>query len=211
MGGFIGRFSRRFVLLGVGALALAGTFAYASIPDGDGTIHACLLKSLEQVRIIDAETMECRPNETPLSWNQQGPQGDTGPQGPKGDTGAQGPKGDTGTQGLKGDPGIQGPKGDTGARGGLSNVQVVHATATASSTSQFATAFANCPPGTTLTGGGAAMQGVVGDAEGNGQRLIRSQPFNVNQWIAVALAPPDWMSNGNNALWQLDVYALCAS
>lgn len=219
MGGFIRRFSRRTVLLGIGALALAGGFAYASIPDADGTIHACVLKSLEQVRIIDAATMECRPNETPLSWNQQGQPGDTGPQGPKGDTGVQGPRGDTGVQGPKGDTGVQGPKGDTGAqgpkgdtgaRGGLSSVQVVHTTATPGS-SVFATAFANCPPGTTLTGGGADVLGLVGDENGTGPRIIRNQPFNVNQWIAQAVVPSEWVTNGNNAQWQVDAYALCAS
>lgn len=228
MGGFIRRLSRRFVLVGVGVLALAGGFAYASIPDADGTIHACLLKSLEQVRIIDSDTMECRPNETPLSWNQQGPQGDTGPQGPQGDTGAQGPQGDTGAQGPqggtgpqgpKGDTGVQGPKGDTGTqgpqgatgpRGGLSNVQVVHATGTPGPNSVFATVFVNCPAGTTLTGGGGAIQGLVGDGV-NGPRMIRNQPFNPNQWIVSAVSPDEWRTNGNNAFWQVDGYALCAS
>src|SRR6267378_7068751 len=46
--------------------------------------------------------------ETPVSWNQ------TGPQGPKGDTGAAGP---TGPQGAKGGTGPSGPTGAQGIQG----------------------------------------------------------------------------------------------
>jgi hypothetical protein len=201
MKGFINRFSRRLVLLGVGALALAGGLAYASIPDSDGTIHACLLKSLEQVRIIDPSEQQCRPNETPISWSQTGPQGATGP------TGATGPQGATGATGPQG---ATGATGSPGPRGGLNNVQVVTATATPSS-SGFATALVNCPAGTTLTGGGADILGLVGDAQGFGPRITASRPFNPNQWLAQAVSPQQWLSNGNNALWQVDGFALCAT
>jgi len=213
MKGFMRRLSRRFVLLGLGTLALAGGFAYAAIPDSDGTFHACYLKSLEQVRIIDPSEQQCRPNETPISWSQTGPKGDTGPQGPKGDTGPQGLTGDTGPQGPKGETGLQGPKGDTGAQGasgGLNDVQVVHASARPTS-GGFATVFVDCPPGTTLTGGGADVLGLVGDAEGFGPRILASRPFNPNQWLAQALAPAQWQSNGFNAMWQVDGFALCAN
>ena len=122
------------------ALVIGMAVATASIPDSSGVIHACYLKSLGIVRVIDTG-QSCSNKETPLTWNQagppgpkgdtgatgaQGPKGDTGdagPQGPKGDTGdtgSQGPKGDTGDtgpQGLKGDTGSQGPKGDAGPQG----------------------------------------------------------------------------------------------
>ena len=201
MMGFINRFSRRVVLLGVGALTLAGGLAYASIPDSDGTIHACLLTSLEQVRIIDPSQQQCRSNETPISWNQKGPKGDTGPQGA---TGPQGPKGDTGAQGPKGDTGPQGPPG------GLNNVQVVTATATPSS-SGFATMFMNCPAGTTLTGGGVDITGLVGDDQGFGPRVVSSRPFNVNQWLAVVVSPFQWIGTEKDTLWQAHGFALCAT
>ena len=216
MHGFISRFSRRFVVIGVGALALAGGLAYAAIPDGNGTIHACVSGGQGQVRIIDPAHEACRANETAISWSQTGPQGlqgATGPQGQKGDTGSTGPTGPTGPQGLQGATGPQGPKGDTGSQGpagGLDHVQVVHVTATASS-SGFATALINCPAGTTLTGGGAGVLGLVGDANGFGPRITASEPFNANQWLAQAVSPQQWLTNGNNALWQLDGYALCAS
>lgn len=99
------------------ALALVGVVAavgvgYAAIPSSGGVIHSCYKTGSNpsgHLRVIDAEAGEtCAKNETALTFNQQGPKGDTGPQGPKGDTGAQGPKGDTGAQG---------PKGDTGAPG----------------------------------------------------------------------------------------------
>jgi hypothetical protein len=207
MKGFISRFGRRVVLLGIGALALAGGIAYASIPDSNGTIHACLQQTQGQVRIIDPAQQQCRSNEVAISWSQTGPQGPPGPQGPKGDTGPQGPQGATGPQGAKGDTGPQGPQGPAG---GLSNVQVVHATATPDS-GGFATATIDCPAGTTLTGGGADILGLVGDAQGFGPRITASEPFNKNQWLAEAVSPFQWLSNGNNNQWQVDAYALCAS
>jgi hypothetical protein len=92
----------------------------------------------------------------------------------------------------------------------LSNVQVVHATATPDS-GGFATATIDCPAGTTLTGGGADILGLVGDAQGFGPRITASEPFNKNQWLAEAVSPFQWLSNGNNNQWQVDAYALWAS
>jgi hypothetical protein len=179
----IGRFSRRVVLIAIGALAVAGGIAYAAIPDGNGTIHACVLAGQGQVRIVDPAQGTCKANETALTWSQTGP---PGVQGPAGATGPQGPK------------------------GGLDSVQVVHVTATASS-SGFATALINCPTGTTLTGGGAGVLGLVGDDQGFGPRITASEPFNPNQWLAQAVSPFQWVGTSKNTQWQLDGYALCAS
>jgi Collagen triple helix repeat (20 copies) len=70
------------------------------------------------VRVIDQEDgQRCRSNETPLSWNSKGPQGDPGPRGPQGERGPQGfqgPKGDTGATGPVGPKGDKGDKGDPG-------------------------------------------------------------------------------------------------
>jgi Collagen triple helix repeat (20 copies) len=96
-------------------LAVGVGVATGSIPDSGGVIHGCYQKNEGQLRVIDSSQGDsCRPSETALSWNQQGPQGTAGPQGPKGDTGATGPQG---PQGATGDTGPQGPKGDTGATG----------------------------------------------------------------------------------------------
>lgn len=173
-------------MLSVGALALAGGIAYAAIPDGNGTIHACVLNSQGQVRIVDPAQGSCQANETALSWSQTGPAGPQGPPGAKGDTGAQ------------------------GAKGGPDNVQVVHVTATATS-SGFATALINCPTGTTLTSGGAGVLGLVGDDQGFGPRITATEPFNANQWLAEAVSPFQWIGTPKNTQWQLDGYALCAS
>jgi hypothetical protein len=108
-------------LASVGVLTAAGV-AYAAIPGSDGVINGCYNTGSNpsgQLRVIDAAAGgKCSKNETALSFNQQGPEGDkgdTGPQGPKGDTGATGPKGETGATGATGPAGPQGPAGPAGA------------------------------------------------------------------------------------------------
>jgi hypothetical protein len=137
---------------------LAGGVAIAAIPDSSGIFRGCVNIASGVVRllpnslpvpynncitssVIAANDLPPIMTEVAVTWNQQGPKGDTGltgtpglkgdtgvpgPQGPKGDTGLTGTpglKGDTGltgTPGLKGDTGLtgaQGPKGDTGGRG----------------------------------------------------------------------------------------------
>jgi hypothetical protein len=67
----------------VGALLVVGGIAYANIPDGSGTIHACYQKNQGALRVIDTDKAQnCSSSETPLSWNQTGQQGPPGPTGP---------------------------------------------------------------------------------------------------------------------------------
>jgi hypothetical protein len=54
-----------------------GGVAFAAIPDSGGTIHACYGKSNGNLRAVESEG-DCRSNESPLSWNQQGPPGPPG-------------------------------------------------------------------------------------------------------------------------------------
>jgi hypothetical protein len=63
----------------VGAVSVAASIAYASIPDaGTGTYHGCL-KGNGQITIIDPAKNSCNPaNETEITFNQKGPQGDPG-------------------------------------------------------------------------------------------------------------------------------------
>jgi len=85
--------------LGVAGLAalLAGTVAYATIPESNGIIHGCYLNnaggalppiigaSQGTLRVVDpSKGQACDSNETPLSWNQVGQRGAAGPQGPAG-------------------------------------------------------------------------------------------------------------------------------
>jgi hypothetical protein len=88
------------LVAGVVAAVAAGSAAFAAIPDGNGVIHGCYLKSGGTLRVVDSTTGSCSSKETSLNWNQQGLPG------PKGDTGDKGDKGD---KGDPGDPGAPGP------------------------------------------------------------------------------------------------------
>jgi hypothetical protein len=82
----------RLISVAIGAVAgmlLAGGVAFATIPGTGGLISGCYEKRIGILRVIDKEAGKpCTSFETPISWNQQGPQG---LQGPKGDPGPQGP------------------------------------------------------------------------------------------------------------------------
>lgn len=81
-----------FLILSISLLVAGGLWvarvAYANIPDSGGVIHACYDAGNGTLRVIDTEAGEtCRPQETALSWNQEGPQGPEGPSGPEGPPG----------------------------------------------------------------------------------------------------------------------------
>jgi hypothetical protein len=60
------------------ALAL-GSFAWAAIPDGTGTIHACYDKASGALRVSDPDTGKprtCTSKETALDWYQGSPAAD---------------------------------------------------------------------------------------------------------------------------------------
>lgn len=68
----------------------AGAAAITWGATGDSpVIHACVSRGSDLVR-IPATGEACRPHETAVDWNAQGPAGPPGPPGPKGDTGAAG-------------------------------------------------------------------------------------------------------------------------
>lgn len=116
---------RRFVVLtlaGVG-LAVGGAVAYASVPDGGGTIHGCYSKYTGMVRVVDPAATAtlaqgCISTELPIAWNQTGPQGPPGPSGPSGPPGPQGAPGATGDRGVPGPSGPTGPAGTPGVSDG---------------------------------------------------------------------------------------------
>lgn len=118
--------------------AASAGVARAVIPDASGTIHACFKTRNGQLRIVDAAAA-CLPTEQSLDWKQVGPQGGPGPQGPQGTQGQQGPQGDQGFAGL-----------------GVTGYQIVTADATTplNGNSSSATADAECPPLTSVVGGG---------------------------------------------------------
>ena len=98
------------VLLFSFALSVNEGFAQSS-----NVIRSCVNPG-GQVRILAAGEA-CRPNESLVLWNLQGPPGPPGPQGPQGATGSQGPAGATGATGPQGPQGPAGPAGPTGATG----------------------------------------------------------------------------------------------
>lgn len=100
-------------------IAAAAGIAFADIPQG-GVVTACYSKSNGSIRVIDAATTTCKPNETTLSWGtvgQQGPTGPTGPAGPAGAPGAPGAPGVAGPAGPAGPTGLTGPAGPAGPAG----------------------------------------------------------------------------------------------
>lgn len=108
----------RVALIVAAALVMAGAgaAAYAALGGGNDVIRACVdLRG--NVRIIDSSSDRCRDNETLLTWNQQGPQGATGPAGPIGLPGAAGPAGAIGLTGAAGPAGTQGATGVAGPAG----------------------------------------------------------------------------------------------
>ena len=51
---------RRLALAAIAIFAVAGGVAYAAIPDaGTGVYHACMLKNIGTIRIIDPERQRC--------------------------------------------------------------------------------------------------------------------------------------------------------
>ena len=106
------------IALGIVVVVAGGlaAVAYATIPDGQGVIHACYNSNNGDARIVDGAA-SCRTNETPLTWNQSGQQGSPGPQGPQGPQGPSGVTGATGAQGIPGAPGATGAQGPAGPQG----------------------------------------------------------------------------------------------
>src|SRR3954464_14374451 len=111
------------VATGVVLLVASGA-AYAAIPDsGTSTYHACMLKNIGTIRLIDPSLpasnalSHCSSLETAVSWNAVGATGPMGPSGPTGPAGAVGPAGPAGKDGAPGAPGDIGPTGPDGAPG----------------------------------------------------------------------------------------------
>jgi hypothetical protein len=94
MGRFAIRRPAAGTVFGLTALVLsAGGLAMASIPSSDGTIHACYDNQDGALRVIDPGAAiggTCSAGQTPLAWNQTGPQGPPGVPGTPGAAGAAG-------------------------------------------------------------------------------------------------------------------------
>jgi hypothetical protein len=95
----------RVAVAAVAALAVSGGIAYASIPDAGGVIHACLLKNVGTIRVIDTAKSglpgHCSNVETEITWNQKGQAGAPGAPGAQGAPGADGADGADGASGYE--------------------------------------------------------------------------------------------------------------
>ena len=91
---------RQVALAAIAIFAVAGGVAYAAIPDsGTGVYHACMLKNVGTIRIIDPERQRCSSSlEVEITFNKQGPTGDPGPPAPG--AGAAGEEGEDGQDGA---------------------------------------------------------------------------------------------------------------
>jgi len=98
-------------IVGVFAVGVGVAYATQLVTSAPTSIIRACVKQNGSLRLVDTASECDKKNETAISWNVYGPQGDVGPRGPQGLTG---PQGATGPQGPKGDPG---PQGDVGPQG----------------------------------------------------------------------------------------------
>ena len=95
------------------ASGLASAATTSSLVDAKGQLHACAGKFGGNVRFVKAAA-NCRPNETVVSWNQQGPKGERGERGERGvgpRTAAGGTRTLTGSAGFPGKTGVRPGRG----------------------------------------------------------------------------------------------------
>ena len=176
--------------------ASTAAVAYAAIPGDDGVIHGCYSKADGGVLKVVSGT--CKSNETALSWNQQGIQGDQGPKGDPGPMGDQGPKGDQGDPGPAGPDGPKGDKGDAGPAGppGPSSVPETYLETHNGIASSGETVSAMCRDGNDVVLGGGASP------KDNGDDIESTLPIR-----DPGVGRDGWLGRGDTD--HLTVYAIC--
>lgn len=197
--------SRRRTLLIAAAtvvsLPLVGAVASAAAPDGE-LIHGCIGRD-GTLRVIDPSSSDrrlraCTDQETAISWNQEGPQGDTGAQGPAGDPGPAGPPGE------KGDPGDPGPAGPVGERGAAGPAGPPGATGPAGPIGATGPAGPAGPQGEAGPAGPAGPAGVIGDVTVRGGHMVdvavlANAPYARHSYGISCLAGEQMVSGGFDA------------
>jgi hypothetical protein len=86
------------IVLGIGG------FAFASIPDRRGVIHACYKKKNGKLRVVSSRR-KCGSRERSIAWNRRGRRGARGLTGARGSRGRRGRRGATGPTGPAGKDG----------------------------------------------------------------------------------------------------------
>ncbi len=196
------------VLAIVGVPLTVGGVAMAGIPGSSNEITGCYDVKSGALRVIDAEAgQSCIPRrETPVGWNQKGPQGATGPQGAPGSTGAPGAQGPQGPPGPQGVQGLPGPSG-------ISGQQIIHFQLALEPDSVWMS-DQSCPAGTVVLSGGHAVYRTPElsmDAFNNialgwdsGTFVRESRPLDADSW----------RFSGKTVGWRsdlIDMYLVCAA
>ena len=140
----------RVAAFAAGAVLMGLVLGVGVASESNGnTIYSCL-NPAGQPRIVDAPE-DCRPQETSLDWNIEGPQGIPGLQGLEGPGGPQGPPGE------QGPPGMEGPPGVLSMYHRFANTDILES-------GEFGFAQAVCDPGDIATGGGfSQIFGLAGE------------------------------------------------
>jgi hypothetical protein len=109
------------VTLALGAGTVVAAAAVISGPvDSSGVVHGCWTNAEingSHIFVLQDAGTNCPKGTTPISWNQSGAPGPTGPAGPAGAPGPTGPAGPAGAPGPTGPSGPSGPAGPSGPSG----------------------------------------------------------------------------------------------
>lgn len=138
------------VLAGFALLALGGVAKAAGVLGHSDPAKDAVAEKAERLEA----NLESGPAEVSARPGRRGPMGARGPRGPKGEMGAQGPKGSTGATGATG------PKGTFGSVVSYVSAPTLLCPFEVGSCAVGA-ARVECPPGTTLTGGGYTGAGML--------------------------------------------------
>jgi Collagen triple helix repeat (20 copies) len=180
----------------------------------NGVINGCYSTVTGALRVIDpSQGQHCLTKEAALLWNQVGPPGPTGapgasglpgPSGVPGASGAAGPSGVPGASGIPGPSGVPGPSGPPGSASPsptltVTEVQGEAVTFGPNLLGASGTSRAQCPAGTTVTGGGflvsnASINYDIKDPVGNG-------------WLATASTGASTSGESSD----VQAFAYCAS
>ena len=208
----------------VAALAFSAGSVFVAYGDTSGaTYYGCIKANGGTLYNVNTNAeLSCKAGDTPVSWNEDGPQGLQGPAGPQGEQGVPGPAGAdgaTGPIGPQGEPGpagpagpqglqgIPGPVGATGPQGpsGLAGLEWVSVTRNYGSFEYFTTVDANCPAGKVALSGGF-------DKSSSDVHIARSMPI-----LDAANVATGWRVHGSLPIldvhgdWSVTAFALCGN
>lgn len=181
-------------------LALGVGTVYAAIPNGNGTYRACLVKATGSVRLINyPKVSTCPKGEKLIAWSAKGPAG------PQGAPGAQGPAGPADWNAIPNKPaGFADGIDDAGVTG--VKVTRVSGPKSAPQADGVTFAYAYCPEGSLLVGGGADIDTGNNQGAADLTHFLSNQPGGSRNWFARA-----WKQLGSGGTYQVQAFAICLS